>query len=120
MSRALWTTTAWTTLMAIALLASSPAEAQSAPTRAITFSDLISMRRVSDPHISPDRLWVAYTVATADLDANRSATNIWIVSASGGDARQLTRSGKDSRPRWSPDGKSLAFLLRVTACRRST
>ncbi len=110
MSRALWTTTAWTTLMAIALLASSPAEAQSAPTRAITFSDLISMRRVSDPHISPDRLWVAYTVATADLDANRSATNIWIVSASGGDARQLTRSGKDSRPRWSPDGKSLAFL----------
>lgn len=86
------------------------AHAQTSPKRAIAFRDLISMHRVSDPQISPDSSWVVYTVATPDLDANRSASNIWIVPASGGESRQLTRSGKDSRPRWSPDGKSIAFL----------
>ena len=84
--------------------------AQSGQKRAITFSDLISMHRVSDPQISPDGAWVAYTVATPDLDANRSGSNIWMVAVSGGAARELTTSGKDSRPRWSPDGKSIAFL----------
>ncbi|MGH9560708.1 MAG: TolB family protein, partial [Terracidiphilus sp.] len=65
---------------------------------------------VGEPQISPDARWIAYTVTTPDVDANRNASNIWIVSASGGDDRQLTRSGKDQRPRWSPDGKTLAFL----------
>lgn len=68
------------------------------------------MHRIADPHISPDGLWVAYSVSTPDLDGNRNASNIWIVPAAGGEARELTRSGRDSRPRWSPDGKSLAFL----------
>ncbi len=74
------------------------------------FDDLIKMHRVSAPEISRDGKWVAYAMATPDMDANRNASNIWIVATSGGDAMQLTQSGKDSAPAWSPDGKTLAFL----------
>ena len=77
---------------------------------AMTFDDLIKLQRVMEPQISPDGKWVAYTVATPDMDANRNASNIWMVAASGGEAIQLTQSGKDSSPVWSPDGKTIAFI----------
>lgn len=97
-------------LMAMACVAAPGALAQATTKRAMNFKDLISMHRIADPHISPDGLWVAYSVSTPDLDGNRNASNIWIVPTAGGEARELTRSGRDSRPRWSPDGKSLAFV----------
>jgi len=78
--------------------------------RAITFDDLVSLHRISDPQISPDGKWVAYTVATPDKAANRTVRNIWLVAVAGGEPRQLTRSGRDMMPRWSPDGSRLAFL----------
>jgi len=84
--------------------------AQEAAKHPITFEDMIKMHRISEPQISPDGKWVAYTVATPDLDANRNVTDIWMVSTSGGAPTQLTRSGHDSSPVWSPDGKSIAFL----------
>lgn len=98
-------------VLGFALMAAVPAaKAQHDQRRPITFKDLISMNRVSDPQISPDGQWIAYTVATPDLDANKTSRNIWIVPVSGGAARQLTRGGSDMRARWSPDGKRLAFL----------
>ena len=78
--------------------------------RAITFKDLISMHRVSDPQISPDGKWVAYQVDTPDYPANHMTHDIWIVAISGGNARQLTHDGVSERPRWSPDGKRVAIL----------
>jgi dipeptidyl aminopeptidase/acylaminoacyl peptidase len=84
--------------------------AQAQQKRAITFNDLISMHRLSDPQISPDGKWVAYGVATPDLDANHLVKNVWIVGVSDGNARQLTQGGSDERARWAPDGKSLSFL----------
>jgi dipeptidyl aminopeptidase/acylaminoacyl peptidase len=78
--------------------------------RPITFKDLASMHRLSGPQISPDGKWIAYEVGTPNLDANRVAHDIWLVPADGGEARQITRGGSDSRPRWSPDGKKIAFL----------
>ncbi len=84
--------------------------AQTPKRRAITFQDLISMHRLSEPQISPDGKWIAYTVATPNLDANHTSRDIWIVSVAGGEPRQLTHGGSDTRPRWSPDGQQLAFI----------
>jgi hypothetical protein len=79
--------------------------------RPITFRDLISMRRISDPQISPDGKWVAYSISTPDLEANHSVKDIWLVSTDGrGEPKQLTQNGGDTRPRWSSDGKQLAYL----------
>ncbi len=84
--------------------------AQEATKHAITFDDMIKLRRIAEPQVSPDGKWVAYTVAAPDMEANRNASNIWMVSTSGGSAMQLTQSGHDLSPVWSPDGKTLAFL----------
>jgi dipeptidyl aminopeptidase/acylaminoacyl peptidase len=93
----------------LALVAIAPlARAQSK--RPITFDDLIAMQRVSDPRISPDGKWVAFTVATPDKEANRNAANIWLIPAGGGEAKPLTRSGRDNSPRWAADGKHIAFI----------
>jgi dipeptidyl aminopeptidase/acylaminoacyl peptidase len=92
------------------MLCSGSAFAQQAAKHPITFDDMIRMHRVAEPQISPDGKWVAYTVATPDMDANRNASNIWLVSTEGGAPIQLTQSGHDSSPVWSPDGKTIAFL----------
>jgi len=97
--------------MVCALMAGlkSGAQAQTAK-RAITFDHMIQMHRVAEPQISPDGKWVAYSLATPDMDANRNASNIWMVPTAGGGPIQLTQSGHDSSPVWSPDSKTLAFL----------
>lgn len=79
--------------------------------RPITFDDLISMKRVADAQVSPDGKWVAYVVNVIDKQANRGKRSIWVVSTSGGEAKQLiTSSRNDDTPRWSADGKWIAFL----------
>lgn len=92
------------------LLTAFAAGAQTTEKRAITFSDLIAIHRVGDPQISPDGQWIAYSVATPDLNANKTSQQIWIVPVAGGESRQLTHDGNNERPRWSPDGKKIAFV----------
>jgi len=97
-------------LCALALTFGTVLFAQETEKHAITFDDMIKLHRIAEPQISPDGKWVAYTVSTPDMDANRGVTNIWIVPTASGAASQLTQSGHDSSPVWSPDGKTLAFL----------
>src|SRR5262245_32452271 len=95
---------------AMALLFLNAALVRAQEKHAITFDNMISMHRISEAELSPDGKWAAYTIATPDMEANRNATNIWMAPVAGGDAIQLTRTGKDSSPKWSPDGKTMAFL----------
>jgi dipeptidyl aminopeptidase/acylaminoacyl peptidase len=98
-------------LACVAVACASGVQAQTPAKHAMTFDDLIAMQRVSEPQISPDGSSVAYTVGTAEMESNRIARNIWIVStAPGSQPRQLTQSGHDTRPQWSPDGKTIAFV----------
>jgi len=79
--------------------------------RAITFEDYIALKAVGDPQLSPDGRWVAYAVATPSLADNRSVSRIWLAEVATGANHQLTQGpGSDRSPRWSPDGKTLAFL----------
>ena len=96
--------------MIAAGLAAPSMQAQALAKRAMNFDDLIGMSRVAEAQISPDGKWVAYRVSVPDKAANRSNNNLWIVPTAGGEARQITRSGRDMRPQWSPDGKWIAFL----------
>jgi dipeptidyl aminopeptidase/acylaminoacyl peptidase len=82
----------------------------SAP-RAITIDDYFQIRAVHDPQLSPDGRWVAYTVKTAILKSDKNEERIWMVPVAGGDALPLTAEGESSsHPRWTPDGKFIAFL----------
>lgn len=77
----------------------------------ITFNDLISIGRVSDPQISPDGKLVAFVITYYSTETNRGDSDIWVVPFSGGEPRKLTNSkGADFHPRFSPDGKRLAFI----------
>lgn len=75
-----------------------------------TFNDLMKVRRVSDPQVSPDGKTVAFTIGEVNFSANRTVTQIYTVPISGGEVKQITRGEKsNSSPRWSPDGRKIAF-----------
>ena len=79
--------------------------------RAITFEDYIALKAVSDPQLSSDGKWVAYTVSTPSLQDNRNVSRVWVAEVATGKTRQVTNGpGSDRQPRWSPDAKTLAFI----------
>lgn len=79
---------------------------------AIAIDDLMKLKSVSNPQISPDLKWVAYTTSEANLKKDKAETQIWMISAQGGEAIAMTSKEfyAASEPRWSPDNKYLSFL----------
>jgi len=75
--------------------------------------DMLAMDRISDPAVSPDGKWVAYTVRVTDIEANKGKTDVWVspTEGDGSVARQLTfHDASDTGARWTSDGRSLVFL----------
>lgn len=70
---------------------------------------MMQIQRITDPQVSPDGVWVAFSVAKVNVEGNNSDRQIYIVPASGGTPRPLTKEGANTHPRWSPDSKRIAF-----------
>jgi dipeptidyl aminopeptidase/acylaminoacyl peptidase len=75
-------------------------------------ADVVRIQDVSDPVVSPDGEWVAYVVRSADVEKDRRQSDVWMARWDGSRSVRLTHTAEESEraPRWSPDGRWLAFL----------
>jgi len=96
-------------LAAAALAAAAPAARAQDP-HPFSVHDMLAMDRVGDPRVSPDGDWVAFTVRTTDLDADKGRTDIWVASTDGKTVKRLTTNeAADWNARWCLNG-TLYFL----------
>jgi len=101
--------------IALVLLAAAPLAlpAQQESRTAFTPDDLVRLKRLSDPRVSPDGRYVVYVLRETDMEANRGRTDLWLLdlAAKSPQPRPLTRNpAEDSNPRWSRDGRTIWFL----------
>ena len=119
-------------VLAVVLLSAFSVVAQTK--HPFTFEDMMALKRVEEPQVSPDGKWVLFAAVDVDLKANTKTPHVWVVplqSKAGSSATQdetpsanhpasvgMTESGEREiisdqdadRPRWAPDGKRFAFL----------
>jgi dipeptidyl aminopeptidase/acylaminoacyl peptidase len=76
-----------------------------------TFEDMMALKRIGGPVISPDGKWVLFSAVDVDLKANKRTSHLWVVPLSGGNAGQLTSDpAGETGGRWSPDSKRFLFI----------
>ena len=92
------------------LLAQPAVQSSSTAKRPFTFEDMMALKRIGDPQVSPDGRWVIFSAVHVNLDENTRKPHLWIVPAAGGESRQLTTGpAGENRGRFSPDGKSILY-----------
>src|SRR5512137_575860 len=106
----------WMTILAIAALGAiligttAAANGQTPAKHVPTVEDLMTLKTLGSPRLSPDGTRIAYTVTETDFGQDAYVTHIWLADVASGDVIQLTRGKKScSGAAWSPDGKWLAF-----------
>ena len=93
--------------VAAACILSLPA---AAGTRPWTIDDVLSVRTVTDPQVSPDGRWAAYVISEPNHDKTEYNTDIWLVSTDGGEPRRLTSLQTHLwGHEWTTDGDGLVF-----------
>jgi len=92
--------------------AAKAAAGRTAASRPMREDDLLRLEWIADPRISPDGTRIVFTRVTVDTAADNYRTSLWIIAGDGSAAapRSLTGGAHDSQPRWSPDGRTLAFV----------
>jgi dipeptidyl aminopeptidase/acylaminoacyl peptidase len=96
------------TLFAAVFLAAAAALAQQK--RPFTIEDLYRVQNVGDLSLSPDGRTLLFTVTVSDLPRGKRTTRIWMMDADGTNPRTLTQGTNDASPRFSPDGRTIAFV----------
>ncbi|MEW6733861.1 MAG: S9 family peptidase [Acidobacteriota bacterium] len=78
----------------------------------VTIEALQRVARISDAQLSPDGRFIVFVVAQANLEKNQLVSNLWLLERESGRTRQLSFAvaGRNIRPRWSPNGREIAFL----------
>ncbi len=98
-------------IVLLSVLVAPAVAGQATVKRDLQLDDLYRLREVSDPQVSPDGAWVAYTVSLPDRAEDRANSDIWMTSWDGARSLRLTSNkASEGSPRWSPDGRYLTFL----------
>ena len=111
-------------LAALAAIATDAFSAQSTPVppgghaspyevKSFTVDDLVRLKRLTDPQVSPDGRYVAFVLRETDMEANKGRTDVWLLDLSQKDApprRLTTNDANDFSPRWAPDSRTIYFL----------
>ncbi len=98
-------------MLALVLVLMAVASPLYAAGRPMTIDDLLAVTGVSEPAFSPDGALIVYVVSELDRATDKTTSSLWLVPAAGGEPRRLTTTaGVNNHPRFSPDGKTIAFV----------
>jgi len=88
-------------------LPSRPVPGPDRPSRDFVGSDLFGLTMAADPQISPDGRTIVYIRRTGDVMTDRTQSSLWLIDVASG--RQTLFAAQGNTPRWSPDGRRIAF-----------